>query len=246
MKKLFSVFFFLSFLVASLGLALPTSASSIVDGDVIKTASSNAVYYISGGKKTLMVNRGTYSSWSDAIGDPDDKFSTLKVISQEQFDSIPFGQNITVRPASALVKFNDSDDLFVVGAGAKLHKLGQGVKEALYKNYKIVTLFNSFRANYYNYGNPVETITTDSNLPAGTLIREQGSSNVYYWDGVIRRLVSNRAFIRNRFRNTLVKVVDKIDSYGSVGDNLSDNEVVDEILVVSDESAENTDPTNNE
>jgi peptidoglycan hydrolase-like protein with peptidoglycan-binding domain len=205
------------------------SDAPILEGDVIKTPTNNAVYYVSNGRKRLMVNRGTYSSWSGFVGDSNNNFGNLRIVSQSNFDSIPFGPNITVRPGTDLIKFNDSEDIFAVGIDAKLYKLASGVKERLYSLTKTVIITNSFRADYYNNGNPVAILYNDSIYPSGTLIKSAESNDVYYWDGVSRRLVSGDAFINNHFKNEWVKTVTDVSPYGTLGLPIVSSEILNGI-----------------
>lgn len=207
MRRLLIYSLTIAIIVCSLGFLaiLPVNASSIVDGDVIKTATSNAIYYVSGGKKMLMVNRGTYSSWSSAIGDQYDNFATLKVVSQDVFKSLPFGPNLTVRPGIGLIKFTDSNDFFAVGLGNKLYKLyNDNIKNVLYPNAIIVSINEGFKVNYHDNGNPVSVLTANSNYPDGTLIRQPNQSAVYLIENGQRRFMSLDVFNNNRFRNQWV------------------------------------------
>ena len=206
------------------------SSEPLKEGDVIKTTLSNAVYHVKNGKKRLMVNRGTYSSWSNFIGDSPDNFSNLRVVTQENFDAVPFGPNVTVRPGTFLIKFNDSDAIFAVGIDARLYKLEASVKDLLYPGVKLVVLTDSFRANYFDNSNPVGVIDS-SNLiyPPGTLISKAGSSDVYYWDGSVRRLVSDDSFILNNFKEDFVRQVTDLTAYGTVGLPLVNGEIVNDL-----------------
>jgi hypothetical protein len=180
----------------------PVSAASINNGDVIKLATSPAVYYVTGGKKMLMPNRGVYSSWSSAIGDQNDKFATLRVVSDTDFGSLPFGPNMTVRPGTGLVKFTDSNDLFAIGYDNKLYKLyNENTKNVLYPNATIITLTESFRSNYYEYGNSVAVLTANSTYPDGTLIKDTNQSVVYLVENGQRRFMTPDIFSSNGFKN---------------------------------------------
>jgi hypothetical protein len=187
----------------------PVSAASINNGDVIKLATSPAVYYVTGGKKMLMPNRGVYSSWSSAIGDQNDKFATLRVVSDTDFGSLPFGPNMTVRPGTGLVKFTDSNDLFAIGYDNKLYKLyNENTKNVLYPNATIITLTESFRSNYYEYGNSVAVLTANSTYPDGTLVKATGDSDIYLIEDGKKRLVPLEVFNENAFKNQWVVTTD--------------------------------------
>jgi hypothetical protein len=197
----------------SFSFILPVEAANINNGDVIKLANDPAVYYVVDGKKVLMVNRAVYSSWSNIMGDAENNFSNLKTVSQADFDDLPFGSNATVRPGTGLIKFNDSNDLFAVGLNSKLYKLADNnTKNKLYPTDAIYVLTNSFRSNYYNYGNPVAVLDVNSDYPDGTFLRKSDDFLNYYIiiDGKINPFSD---LLLNKVRNQWVKLVDGLEKY---------------------------------
>ena len=212
MKKFLTYSIVAATIAWSLGLSaiLPASAATAVDGDVIKTATSNAVYYVAGGKKMLMVNRGTYSSWSNAIGDTENNFANLKVVSQADFDAIPYGANATVRPGTELIHFTDAPDVYyAVSTEGKLYKLADtAAKDALYPGVAAVALTNSFRANYYDNGNPVGTLTATSMYPDGTLVKSADAADVYIIEGGMKRPISTDAWAANSLKAAWIRTTD--------------------------------------
>jgi hypothetical protein len=213
MKKFLTYSIVAATIAWSLGLSaiLPASAAvTIVDGDVIKTATSNAVYYVTGGKKMLMVNRGTYSSWSNAIGDAENKFAGLKVVSQADFDSISYGPNVTVRPGTELIHFTDAPTVYyAVATDGKLWKLADtAAKDALYPGVAAVALTNSFRANYATDGNPVGTLTATSMYPDGTLVKSADAADVYIIEGGMKRPISTDAWAANYLKAAWIRTTD--------------------------------------
>jgi len=216
MKKFLTLSVVAATIAWSLGLAglapQAFAAYTPADGDIIKTAASPAVYYISGGKRYLFSNRVTYGAWYD-------NFLTLKVISQADFDAIPSGGNVTVR-AGNLIKFDNSPTVYVVTTDNKICKIASAdVAKALYGNNwsaSVLTIQVAFESNY-TVNPSCELTATTSKYPAGTLIKAAGSSDVYYWDGTNRRLVSSEAFIANGFKSSLVKTVADVTAYGSLG-----------------------------
>jgi len=210
-----------------LGALVPAaSAATPVDGDVVKVAGNATVYYISGGKKYNFTNRGTYSSWASTIGDAADKFATLKVISQADLDAVSsWGGNVTVRSGN-LVKFNDGATLYAVGAGAKLYAISDAAaKTALFGSTAQITLAGAARASYFDNGNSVASLTATSQYPAGTLVKASGSSDVYYWDGSARKLVTTDAFTANGFKSSLVRTVSDVTAYGTLGASVTAKDV---------------------
>lgn len=136
-------------------------------GSIVKVNASDrpAVYYVVGGKKYLFVNRVTYTSWSANAGDSANNFSTLKKISQAEFDNIPTGGNLVVK-ATWLIKFDDSPIVYAVGSGGKLYKLADlAAQKALFGSYAPAVIQSGFRDNYYDHGNSVGTLTASSPMP---------------------------------------------------------------------------------
>ena len=207
----------------SLGLAgLAPQASAAytpADGDIIKTATNPAVYYILDGKRLLFSNRVTYGSW---FAD----FSTLKVIAQADFDAIPSGGNVTVRPGVNLIKFDNSSTVYAVATANKICKITSAdAAKALYGDNwsaSVVTIQVAFEGNYTV--DATCELTATSKYPAGSLIKASGSSDIYYWDGTSRRLVSSEAFIANGFKSSLVKTVADVTAYGTLGAALTAKE----------------------
>lgn len=220
MKKFLTYSVVAATIAWSMGISavLPAAAAySATDGDVIKVAAKDrpAVYYISGGKKYLMVNRVTYSTWASAIGDTADNFTGLKAISQADFDAISTGGNITVRPGTSLIKFDDSSVVYAVGTGAKLYKLADSAAQtALYGSITPIIIQSGFRSNYYDNGNSVATLTSTSLYPSGTLIKAS-TGDTYLVDGTNKRTVSTDAFTANGFKSTNVRTVTDLTAYGT-------------------------------
>lgn len=220
MKKFLTYSVVAATIAWSMGISavLPAAAAySAADGDVIKVAAKDrpAVYYVSGGKKYLMVNRVTYSTWASAIGDTADNFTGLKAISQADFDAISTGGNITVRPGTSLIKFDDSSVVYAVGTDAKLYKLADSAAQtALYGSAAPITIQSGFRSNYYDNGNAVATLTSTSMYPSGTLIKAS-TGDTYLVDGTNKRAVSTDAFTANGFKSTNVRTVTDLTAYGT-------------------------------
>src|SRR3989344_6684793 len=104
MRKLVTYFVVIATIIWSLGLAAVVPAAAAytpVSGDLIKTATDSAVYYIdASGKRNLFVNSVTFWTWYSgswsALKMGSDSIS-LKVISQEDFDALSVGGPVVVR-----------------------------------------------------------------------------------------------------------------------------------------------------
>lgn len=100
-------------------------------------------YYGVDGKKSLFSTEATYKTWySD--------FSSVKVLSQTQLESIPSGdKNVTYRPGVHVVKFESESNLYVVEKGAVIRKISDAVAKEIYGATYVASMIQSaFRANY--------------------------------------------------------------------------------------------------
>ena len=204
MKKLLTYAVVISTIVWSMGLgALIPAASAAyapVANDIVKVSNSStgssAVYIIKPDLKPYVFStRNTYGSWLD-------DFSTLKYITQAEFDAMTLGGNVTVRTGN-LIKFDNGASVYAVVPGNKLCKLptADADAKALYgANYaaRVLLVQVSFVGNYTV--DAACAMTASSKLPDGTLIKYVSSSDIYYIENGLKRLVTNEAFLANGFK----------------------------------------------
>ena len=145
-------------------------------GDLIKTAKNSAVYYInSKGERHLFVNAVTFwtwysGSWSKITYGTETK--TIKIVSQDDFDQVALGANMTVKPTNKLIKFQNSPRVYVVTKGAILRQVvsGAGDNSVAKKLYgadyaqKVITIQDGFENDY----TPGEALTDTSVAPTET------------------------------------------------------------------------------
>lgn len=85
-------------------------------GSIIKTTGSSTVYYYGDdGFRHAFPNEATYWSWYD-------NYDSLRVVTDSFLASLPLGDNVTLRPGSALVRFTTDNNVYAVDEGAKLRK----------------------------------------------------------------------------------------------------------------------------
>lgn len=210
MKKLIAFSVAIATIVWSLGLGalIPAASAAYTPtaGDIIKVSAANrpGVYIVGADMKTYVFStRSTYASWLD-------DFSSLKNITQTEFDALNLGGNVTVKPGS-LIRFDNSDNVYVAVPGNKLCKLPTTVADAkaLYGvDYegRVLLIQVSFVGNYTV--DPACALNRDSKLPDGSLIQYAGSSDTYYLENGIKRLVNSEPFTANGFkRNNVIKNV---------------------------------------
>src|SRR3989344_295515 len=218
MRKLVTYFVVIATIIWSLGLATVVPASAAYTpaaGDLIKTATDPAVYYIDAdGKRNFFVNSVTFWTWYSgswsALKMGNDSVA-LNVISQADFDSLSVGGHVVVRPGTKLIKFQNSPKVYVVSTGSELREVvtsggDAAVAEALFGTgyaSKVITIQNGFE-NDYTKGT---ALTSSSSLPDGSLIKYSGSEDIYYIEDGKKRLVADDAFIANGFASSSVVTV---------------------------------------
>ncbi len=136
------------------------AAYTPAQGDIIKTATDSAVYYIgSDGKRHLYVNEVTFWTWYD--GDWSNIMEngvkkTVQTISQAEFESIELGKNATVKPGSKLIKFQNSPKAYDVVSSGKLaevpHHTAADLLLGIDWGDQIITIQNGFETDYTKDG----------------------------------------------------------------------------------------------
>ena len=94
-KKVLFLGVALTLATMSLASVTPALGATIVDGDLVKTADSSAVYLIQGSEKRVFPHLNVYLSW----GYPSD-FSTVKTVSASDLASYTDGTAVPFRDGS--------------------------------------------------------------------------------------------------------------------------------------------------
>lgn len=124
-------------------------------GDLIKGASTQAVYYFAqDGRRYVFPNEKTYFTWY-----PD--FSGVITIPDEHLSSIPLGRtNVTYRPGAKMIKITTDPKTYVVDRGGILrHVTSEQLARTLYNlnwNDRIDDVPDSYFSNY-RVGTPIQT-----------------------------------------------------------------------------------------
>ncbi len=196
LKKLFISSMIVAVTAWAMGLAaIPMSVKAASAGDLIKEDGLSSVYYLGAdGKRYVFPNETTYFSWySD--------FSSVVTVSKSELESYPLGSNITIRPGTKLVKITTDPKVYAVEPNGVLKHIA--TEEAAKKLYgdnwakRVVDVPDAFFTNY--------TVSSDSidgtTYPVGSLIKYDGSSDVYYVDSTGKRKIKDEAaFTANRFQ----------------------------------------------
>ena len=175
LKKLFaSVTIFAMALLTLAPTGLVHAATALQDGDLIK-ASKSAVYYYKGGKRYVFPTETTYKTWySD--------FSKVKTISDSELADIPMGtKNVVFRPGSYLVKVTTDPKVYAVGPNGALYWIkSEDAAKKLYGNDWAKRVKDVPDAFFTNYGVSNSVTIDGSTYPAGSLIKYNGSDDIYY------------------------------------------------------------------
>jgi hypothetical protein len=193
LKKLFVAGVMLS-MVFSLSLAVAPAKAAATAGDLIKIDGMSAVYFLGGdGNRYVFPNAPTYFSWySD--------FTGVKTIPQSELEGYPLKANVTIRPGTKLVKVTTIPTVYAVEPGGKLRSIvSEANATALFGanwNKKVVDVPDGFFVNYIQ-----SSALTEGVYPVGSLVKADGSPDVFYFDGTnFRKFDSESAFNANRFR----------------------------------------------
>ncbi len=196
LRKIFAVSVIALTVVAMSGVATNGAKAAAQAGDLIKKDGLSTVYYLgSDGKRYVFPHESVFFSWySD--------FSSVVTVSASELSSYPLGANIVMRPGTKLVKITSDPSVYTVSPNGVLHKIqSEADAIALFgANWaqRVVDVADSFFTNY-TIGTPL----TSGQVPTGSLVKNSGSSNIYYYDGTDYRLfTSEAAFNANRLKST--------------------------------------------
>lgn len=167
---------------------------SLVGGRLVRLVDSSAVYYVINNQRRLFSNEATYWSWYSGtwLDQP------IEIVSQQDFDNLVVGENITVRPGTNLIKFSNSSLVYAVSSNGIINRLGVLAAEELYgANWqeKVVVIQIAFETNYRR------GLSLSGNIfPNGSLIQYINSDDIWYIDNGYKRKVSPDAFLDNSFQ----------------------------------------------
>ena len=117
MKKVIYLVAVSCFLLVSAFFAVSVmgSTDTVVPGDLVKTQSSPAVYYISqDGKRYSFINNDAFWCWYS-------NFSSLKVITEEQMQKFTLGGNVPYYPKKRMVKITTDPKVYALDQCRELH-----------------------------------------------------------------------------------------------------------------------------
>ena len=169
------------------------SAAAPQAGDLIKMDGLSTVYFLGNdGKRYVYPTSAVYFSWHK-------DFSGVVTVSASELQSYPLGSNIVMRAGTKLVKITTDPSVYAVEANGVLRKIASEADAiAIYgANWakRVVDVPDAFFTNY-----TIGSALTSGQVPAGSLVKNAGSSAIYYYDGTnYRSIPSEAAFNANRF-----------------------------------------------
>lgn len=190
MKKLliFGIIATTAFFAAS-----PVLAYSPRQGDLIKLAGNPAVYYMdSSGYRHLFPTEATFFSWNTGSW----RNQSIITLSAWEFNQLPMGRNITIRPGYSLIKFDNSQIMYAVRSGGRLCYASANYGDYQYNRASVIPA--GFQTDYISDTNC--NISQNVNLPDGALLRYKNSNDVYYIQNGQRRHVTINGMTANKFR----------------------------------------------
>jgi len=220
LQKTFYYFFVFTAIFLCLGifgLVVP-KALAVSPGDLIKSPNSSAVYYVGeGNTKYVFPNGTTYLTWY-----PD--FSLVNTVTQETLQNYETSGNVVARAGTKLIQFvtiNPDGTMYV--DDPKVYALEpNGVKRWLTTAYLAQQLYGTnWETKIYGCPNYlIDNYPTGADLiyaayPEGSLVKQSGSSTVYYInsDGQ-KQNVTGAGFTANLFHDEFVNITSlSLDNY---------------------------------
>lgn len=176
-------------------MALP---DGILPGTLIKKADLREVDFVDqDNRRHPFLFESVFFSWfSD--------FSEVKIVSSSQWDSVPQGSNVTVRPGTWLVKSKDSANVYAVEPyGALRLIINEQAAKLLYGDNWSNRVIDFWPEVFLDYQFGAEL--AGEIHPTGTLIvYAQDSSQVFYVENGIKRYVSEEVFKDDIFQDRFI------------------------------------------
>lgn len=189
--------------------AQPADAASA--GDLIRTASSNAVYYLGSDAKRYVFYNGlsgyypVYKTWYQ-------NYNSVKTISDSELGGYSLGGNVCVRPGTNLIMIKSDPKLYAVEKGCVIrHISSEAVASSIWGAdwWKWVMEVPDFMFVNYTVGSP---ISSAGSYPSGSLVNVGGT--VYVIEGMQKRAIaSESAFNANNFNWAYVLSAASLSGY---------------------------------
>lgn len=181
------------------GVIAPAQAATAKAGDLIKSTSSAAVYYLGAdGKKHSFIDEKVFKTWFK-------DFSGVVTISTDEMLSYTPGANVVVRPGTKLVQFVEikSDGTFnvadpkvyAVGTNGQMWHIDSAATAVKFFGATWEQKINAIPVSYYTNYTAQGQMTSTSTYPTGSLLKS--GDKYYYVDGSAVREVSAAGITAN-------------------------------------------------
>jgi hypothetical protein len=175
----------------------PPLPPEIVIGSLVKKADSNSIYFIDQDNRAhAFPDANTYFSWFP-------NFDNVQTIPAETLAAIPVGNNVTMRPGTWLIKIQTDPKVYAVEPyGVICWVNTELVATDLYGadwNTKIVDVDPLIFSNYQ-----VGADINSASHSAGSVIQYAGSSDNYYIENGLKRLIEPAVFTNDLFQARFV------------------------------------------
>ncbi len=193
LRKFFIVSVMVLTVIAMSGAFVTPVKASASAGDLIKMDGLSSVYYLGDdGKRYVFPNETTYFSWYA-------DWSGVVTVPAAELQSYAIGGNIVMRPGTKLVKITTDPSVYTVEPNGTLRKIqSEAQATALFGtnwNQRVVDVPDAFFTNY-----TVGSVLADGTYSVGSLIKNTGGSDIYYYDGTNYRMFASEAvFAANRY-----------------------------------------------
>lgn len=193
--------------VATPGLTV-SGALTLSNGDRVMARGSNVVYlYTADGKRHAFFNETQYKTWYP-------NFDGVKVIPQEQLQSIALGKNMRIHAGTWLIKIQSDPKVYAVEPGGLLRWVpSEATAVALYGTdwaRHVIDIDVSRFTDYY-IGSPLAAKT----YPNGSLISDD-TGTYYIQNGLRRKFLSPDVFAGMNYQNSFVVPVTDITTLPGV------------------------------
>lgn len=211
LKKLLVASVTVAMVLGLLGGAFASPVEAASAGDLIRTASSNAVYYLGSDAKRYVFYNGlsgfypVYKTWYQ-------NYNSVKTISDSELGGYSLGGNVCVRPGTNLIMIKSDPKLYAVEKGCVIrHISSEAVASSIWGAnwYKWVMEVPDFMFVNYTVGSP---ISSTGSYPSGSLVNVGGT--VYVIEGMQKRAIaSEAAFNANMFNWAYVLSASSLSGY---------------------------------
>jgi hypothetical protein len=176
------------------GEALPPN---IYVGDLVKSSSSAAVYYIGqDNRKHNFPSELVFKTWYE-------NFSQVKMISAVDLDKIVAGKEVYIREGTYLVKKSNELKVYAIEPGDTLRWIeNETIAKQLFGSRwtdRVIDISDAM-FNQYTVGNSISS----NAHPTASLISYSGGIKIYYIENGQKREVSTGIFTQSRFQTRFV------------------------------------------